>query len=182
MASQRGLFGGAITIELPSTFIDASTLRQVPDTQEVFISPSDVSFVIEILERVDPDDPKEAVKFHFDSLAHDNDAINSHVLDIRLPEDNTAASSSSPETTPSPVLLEGSQQIAKFNSRHKDDVRVLLAVYRIARKRVDLVFSANVPLTTETGEGNNQEDVDNAKELFIAAARSLTIVDFDLFA
>ena len=40
-----------------------SDLRQVPDTQEVFLSPdSDVSVVVEILERVAPDDPDEVAK------------------------------------------------------------------------------------------------------------------------
>jgi len=32
-----GLFGGAITIELPAGFEDVSALRQVPDHQEVFL-------------------------------------------------------------------------------------------------------------------------------------------------
>ena len=38
-------------------------MRQVPDTQEVFVSSnSDVSFVLEILERVEPSDPKDAAE------------------------------------------------------------------------------------------------------------------------
>jgi hypothetical protein len=35
--SLLGLFGGAITIELPAGFEDVSALRQVPDHQEVFM-------------------------------------------------------------------------------------------------------------------------------------------------
>jgi hypothetical protein len=43
--------------------IITSDLRQVPDTQEVWLSPdSDISVVIEILERVEPDDPGEVAK------------------------------------------------------------------------------------------------------------------------
>jgi hypothetical protein len=33
---ERELFGGAITIQLPNSFIDSSNLRQVPDHQEIF--------------------------------------------------------------------------------------------------------------------------------------------------
>lgn len=41
-----------------------SQLRQVPDTQEVFLYPdSDVSIIAEILERVEPSDFSEAAKF-----------------------------------------------------------------------------------------------------------------------
>ncbi|KAF8162994.1 hypothetical protein B0H34DRAFT_672100 [Crassisporium funariophilum] len=49
MFVQRDLFGGAIKVETAPDLIDASDIRQVPDTQEVFM-------------------------FHFDSLAHDNAA------------------------------------------------------------------------------------------------------------
>lgn len=41
-----------------------SQLRQVPDTQEVFLYPdSDVSIIVEILERVEPSDFSEAARF-----------------------------------------------------------------------------------------------------------------------
>jgi hypothetical protein len=46
----------------------ASDLRQVPNTQEVFLSAdSGVSFIVEVLQRVDAEDPVEAIKF---SLRH----------------------------------------------------------------------------------------------------------------
>ncbi|KAH8117535.1 Mog1p/PsbP-like protein [Phellopilus nigrolimitatus] len=179
MSSHRELFGGAITVILPSILKDASTFRQVPDTQEVFISPSsDVSYIVEILQMVDPNDPREAAKFHFDSLAHDNDAVDSSILDIELPKDT---SMTSPEATPSPILLDGLQRVSKFNRQHNDEVRIFLAIYRIASKGVDLVLSANLPLETETGGGLGQEDFHSAKEAFLVAARSLKIEDFGLF-
>lgn len=46
----------------------SSIIREVPDTQEVFISPSsNASYVIEILQKVEPSDPKDAAR----SLHHD---------------------------------------------------------------------------------------------------------------
>lgn len=86
----RELFGGALTSSLPGSIIDArsgllhnkraqrvfkaeshgcrSDLRQIPDTQEVFLFPdSDVSIIFEILEIVQEGaaahDLQEAVKY-----------------------------------------------------------------------------------------------------------------------
>jgi Ran-interacting Mog1 protein len=51
--STRALYGGAITTLLPTTLVDSSTLRQVPDHQEVYLSPqSFTSVVFEINEFV----------------------------------------------------------------------------------------------------------------------------------
>jgi hypothetical protein len=48
----------------PASVEQNSQIRQVPDTQEVFVvSDSDASFVLEILQRVAANDPKEAVQF-----------------------------------------------------------------------------------------------------------------------
>lgn len=43
--------------------VQSSDIRQVPDNQEVLIDPeSDLSFVIEILQRVEKEDDKEAIE------------------------------------------------------------------------------------------------------------------------
>ena len=76
------LYGGAITIsKLPNSFIDISQIRQVPDTQEVFINQLsshndshdvsgsfDHSFIIDLLERVDPIDYQEAIHLHLQDI------------------------------------------------------------------------------------------------------------------
>lgn len=44
-------------------FIQIREIRQVPDTQEVYVAvDSDVSFIVEVLERVDPPNANEAVR------------------------------------------------------------------------------------------------------------------------
>ena len=70
-------FGGAIIAYIPEGLIDASCvslsslkctadhppsdLRQIPDTQEVYLDPqSNVSLILEILVRVEPNDLKDA--------------------------------------------------------------------------------------------------------------------------
>ena len=75
--SLKLLFGGAITAYMPEGLLDVSCvsisdlkcttdhppsdLRQVPDTQEVYLDPqSNVSLILEILVRVEPNDLKDA--------------------------------------------------------------------------------------------------------------------------
>jgi len=84
-------------------------------------------------------------------------------------------------STPCPILLHGTQTASKFNRTIPDEVKILLALYRIESKSVDLVFSANLPVATETSDGLSLEQIDEAKSAFIAGARSLRIVDFSLF-
>lgn len=44
--SPRDLYGGAITVNLPTNFIDSSNLRLIPDHQEVYLSPKTLTSVI----------------------------------------------------------------------------------------------------------------------------------------
>ncbi|KAI1612350.1 hypothetical protein EDD36DRAFT_235013 [Exophiala viscosa] len=49
------LYGGTVAVELPINLIDSSDLRQIPDNQEVFLSPTTLtSVVFEINEYVEP--------------------------------------------------------------------------------------------------------------------------------
>ncbi|KAG8690491.1 hypothetical protein FRC09_011961 [Ceratobasidium sp. 395] len=179
MASTKtyGLFGGAIEIDLPDGLTDASDLRQVPDTQEVFLATnSDVSVVIEILERVAPDDPNQVAKFHFDSLAHDNEAVSSAVEAI-----------DTPPLQPTPLVLsvlQGTQLVPKFNRTSPDTVKILLAVYRVLDKGVDLVLTFNVPIQTEKGGGAvaGEEGLKKWVDAYEIAVSSFKIVDYGLFA
>ncbi|EXJ85128.1 hypothetical protein A1O3_05803 [Capronia epimyces CBS 606.96] len=53
----RGLFGGAMRVQLPVELIDSSDLRQVPDHQEVFLSPTTLtSIIFEINDYVEQSD------------------------------------------------------------------------------------------------------------------------------
>ncbi|EIN03631.1 Mog1p/PsbP-like protein [Punctularia strigosozonata HHB-11173 SS5] len=179
---QRDLFGGAITAVIPTRLIDASDLRQVPDTQEVFLCPdSDVSIIFEILERVQPDDPQDAAKFHFDSVAHDNSALSSSVDSVFV-----SSSPSAGNDTPSPVTLIGNQLVAKFNRTTPDRVRILLALYRVQRPNVniDFVVTCNVPINPALPDEQIAGDqaYQSAKKDFEQVVQSLLIVDYGLFA
>ncbi|KAI0670595.1 Mog1p/PsbP-like protein [Trametes maxima] len=177
MSGLRELFGGAITAALPANLIDASDFRQVPDTQEVFLFPdSSISIIVEVLESVSATDLREAAGQHFDALAHDNDA-RSQTVNETLDVTNDSAGA-----TPHPVVLYGTQTVQKFNREAADEVRILLALYRVPQKNVDLVMSMNVPMTSEDGGVASEETWGAARNVFDRAARSLRIVDYGLFA
>lgn len=175
--SVRELFGGAITAITPRNLIDASDIRQVPDTQEVFLYPdSSISIIVEILQRVDPPDFHDAAKFHFDSLAHDNNALQSNVESVDvIPNDRG-------DRTPSAIVLSGHQVVRKFNQATPDQVLVLMALYRVEEKGIDLVVTFNVPLHSNDGGEVGESGRDIARTQFDTLVRSLTIVDFGLFA
>jgi len=83
------------------------------------------------------------------------------------------------DETPTPVVLRGNQLVRKFNSTAPDRIRVLLAVFRLVGKNVDLVLSMNVPRTVE-GEVADAE-YREAQCDFETAVKSLRILDFGLF-
>ncbi|KAI9434006.1 Mog1p/PsbP-like protein [Lactarius indigo] len=171
------LFGGAIIATYPEGYIDASLLRQVPDTQEVYLSPdSNDSIVLETLSRVPADDSSDAAKFHFDSIAHDNEALSSSVEDV-----HTITNDREGDETPSVIVLRGRQGVRKFNSTSVDDVRIFLALYRVEEKGVDLVLTLNFPMNGE-GFTRTEEEYMEAKRCFYSIATSLHIIDFGLFA
>ncbi|KAG9318419.1 hypothetical protein JVU11DRAFT_510 [Chiua virens] len=148
--AQKDLFGGAIVAKLPVDLVDVSDLRQVPDNQEVFLYPDcNVSIIIEVLQRVQKSSDLEAVKFHFEALAHDNNAASNTMQEpVVIPNDRG-------DQTPSPIIFRGSQQIRKFNTIIPDDVEILMALFRVnsGGKSADLVVTASIPRGSEGGVG-----------------------------
>ena len=119
---------------------------------------------------------RTAISFHFDALAHDNDAESKAV------NETTEVSNDSNGATPNPVVLYGMQMVQKFNKKTPDEVRILLALYRVPDKKVDLVMTMNAPMTSVDGGAVGESDWTSAKEVFNTAAKSLRIVDYGLFA
>lgn len=84
-------------------------------------------------------------------------------------------------TTPPPILLYGTQSIRKFNSTAPDQIRILLAIYRVEEKNVDVVMTMNAPMQAVAGDAISEDQWTEAKEAFSVAARSLRILDPTLF-
>lgn len=170
-----------------------SDIRQIPDTQEVLLYPdSGVSIIVEILEKVDPTNFRDAIKswtcstsefkltvpsrFHFDSLAHDNSAVSSEIHAVDLVANDRG------DSTPSAIVLSGYQEVPKFNRAASDEVKIFMALYRLESKPVDIVVTFNVPVKSQDGGSVDQEGLDKAREHFEIFSRSLQIIDYGLFA
>jgi hypothetical protein len=74
---EAALFGGAISIHVPSTMVDISEFRQVPDNQEVFVDDAAaMSIIVELLDgNADSDPDSCSVSYHFQELAKENSAV-----------------------------------------------------------------------------------------------------------
>ncbi|KAF8803553.1 Mog1p/PsbP-like protein [Phlegmacium glaucopus] len=173
----RDLFGGAITAQTVPTLIDASDLRHVPNTQEVFMYPdSSVSIIVEILQRVESSTGDGAIRLHFDSLAHDNSAQSVEI------EETCEIRNDRGNNTPPAMVLKGVQFIPKFNLTVADKVRILMALFRVESKAVDVVVTFNIPVVSVDGGAVGNEDVAKYETDFDTFIRSFHIIDFGLFA
>merc|ERR1719491_140922 len=77
--SEKYLFGGAITSNIPTDWKDLSDARQIPDNQECFqdnfVTARPQLLVIEILERQEHVDDRDAASFFFKEIAERNDMM-----------------------------------------------------------------------------------------------------------
>jgi hypothetical protein len=75
------LFGGAIKLDIPTNvFQDASTIRPIPDNQEVFVSNiNEESIIVELIEY----NPLMTLEDHFSQLAEDTEVDRCAVVELR---------------------------------------------------------------------------------------------------
>lgn len=155
-----------------------------------------VSLIFEILQAVDEADAIKAARqafsirqqpfcdselyphrFHFDSVAHDNDAVTSQVEEVYVMPGKGASAA-----TPSPIVLRGTQTARKFNRKAPDTVHILMALYRVEQKKADLVVTFNIPIKSEDPGVVTESEMPTVKQHFDEIVKSLVIQDLNLFA
>ncbi|KAF2201319.1 Mog1p/PsbP-like protein [Delitschia confertaspora ATCC 74209] len=203
------LFGGAITVDLPSNFHDVSDIRQIPDNQEVYLDVNGFSsIVVDILERVEkPDD--EALKVHLaDVVSGTGDETSvvrqggvelgkmsntpaSHIHFLQTPSPPTISLSSGGAVQPvNPPSGPSHRRTADFTSIH-------LILLRLTEQTTDIVITVNVPHypgeyvkdELEGGVGNGGQAgsfgktqlMKDAEEVVERILRSFEVRDFGLF-
>lgn len=78
------------------------------------------------------------------------------------------------------MVLKGTQLVRKFDSAQSHKIYILLAIFRVESKNVDLVLSMNIP--PNTVEGNTGDaGYQRAQRDFETAVESVQIIDFGLF-
>ncbi|KAI1317423.1 hypothetical protein EDD11_008487 [Mortierella claussenii] len=204
---QRELYGGAITLNLPSKFEDISHVREVPNHQEVFVNiDEDQSVIVEILELAEASD-EACAAFHYQQLAEDNDAEDSSVI-----QSVSVLSNAELPSWPADAkiyLLLGQQWIDKFNERQRQRedaaaaaasgrgpsqtpvqdarnlVQIMMVIVRLPRQETDIVISYNVPLQISASSSSRQVahegNILEAETWFRTLIASFQVRDWGLF-
>ncbi|KXS18577.1 Mog1p/PsbP-like protein [Gonapodya prolifera JEL478] len=138
------LFGGAITAIIPHEFVDASQLRQIPDTQEVFVhTRTDASIIVEILEVAEVGSG-QCGSWHFWNIAEENGAKDQSQI-LAVQNWNTPSNNHLPANSFISVVR-GQSLIAKYHEQAKNLVSVLVAVIRLpAPHSADIIITYNDP-------------------------------------
>lgn len=142
------LFGGALIADLPATFADVSTIRQVPDNQEVYIDKDGfTSIIFDIIERVGgpgtgPEIDGNALTIHLEELVADDiehvKVWNSTPTQFSRLDDDipayTLIATHTPKADP-----------ANPASNKTDFTALLMTLVRLEREKTDILITINVP-------------------------------------
>ncbi|EPY51162.1 ran GTPase binding protein Mog1 [Schizosaccharomyces cryophilus OY26] len=186
------LFDGAFRAELPGNFLNASALRQIPDNQEVFLQDSkeNLTLILELLEQVEKPQDATVAKFHFDSIAYDNDASESIIWkDTDLSQEDIAGLNNERAIG---TCTFGCQKVFEKGKKMTDvasNVAVLVHVITLQEFETDVVCSVNIPLSQTLSFPKRLADVSPADEAALQTANqilsqfthSLVLVDRSLF-
>ncbi|KAL6933386.1 uncharacterized protein HGUI_02973 [Hanseniaspora guilliermondii] len=166
MSLKQQLYGGHFTIELingSDNYVDASTIREVPDNQEVFVGKhDDTSILIDLLEKVPESDLIKAMEYHLEDIMYDlkksiikqndqvlhNDTIRDNIIYHRLS-----------------ILTE-------------DECRdMYFALIRLDEFETDIIITYNPPSTHNADANEHERDL----KTFVSMVKSFTLVDKSIF-
>ncbi|KAI9833811.1 MAG: multicopy suppressor of ts gsp1 [Phylliscum demangeonii] len=157
------LFGGAITVQLPASFTDASALRQVPDSQEVYLARTGFSSVVfDLTERVEAGgggDGANANDNDNDNPSADPDAaaFDAHMADLIDDADRRegrytlwrTTRATAPNVAPETPVLTRLVTVKHDAAGQRNDrgrlTAILLILIRLERVKTDVLVSINVP-------------------------------------
>jgi hypothetical protein len=188
----RELFGGAITVQLPTTMIDSSDIRPIPDNEEVFLSNTTLtSLIFEINEYVKQPDPA-ALYLHFtdviappDRLEGEFDAPIKPTMSTNSLKDFPAylvtGSIVSPEidkkaSSTLPVEWQQTPQTTDYLTK------CYQLVVRMEKYGTDLVARLNVPYKELVEKEAIEAEEAVAKGIMEKIIATIDIKDFGLFA
>lgn len=202
------LYGGAITIsKLPNSFIDISQIRQVPDTQEVFINQLsshndshdvsgsfDHSFIIDLLERVDPIDYQEAIHLHLQDIVPPH-VHNQPIEQIKQQQEEEEEDNEDDDNDDDGIIryfsfVQFKPQYKKFDPNESPkQIITLICLIRLEKVDTDVLLQYIIPLKSENEnvnvnfEGSTKVDkiVKESYDLFKKIALSFTVKDWNLF-
>ncbi|AGO11049.1 AaceriAFR434Wp [[Ashbya] aceris (nom. inval.)] len=145
MFVEQLLYGGKISTVIPQGFLDASEVREVPDTQEVFVNNRDApgadglgtneSVIVDLLERADEDDAA-ALRTHLEDIALRNSSGAWQVVRCERAGTQTTC-----------VVVE---PVLKWGQAARAETLVLcFGLLRLPQVATDVAISVNCPVAGE---------------------------------
>lgn len=162
---------------LPPGFIDASSLREVPDTQEVFVNARkdgdqygdglgiDESITVDLLERVDAFNDAQALKVHVEEIFELSGSKKCEIGPIEV--------------------VDGSQTCIAYDSQ----IVLCVGLIRLVQHETDVVLTVNVPgreapirLQQSQGYKELPQNVKSAYRLLKSMIKHFQVLDSSLFS
>ena len=169
----RALYGGAITVDLPQDYIDASDIQQIPSHQEVFLSPTSLtSIIVELNSSISaPNDEASTIHFH-DPIMHPDSG--------QIVGFNRCTLNSNTMARYPAYLVTG--EIASYERHAPAAVKVKswLLLIRIEDKSTDMCVRMSMPLR-EFDHDSAQKEEALVEEAMERIRQSLNVQDFNLF-
>ncbi|CAN9091601.1 unnamed protein product [Alternaria sp. RS040] len=177
------LYGGAITLDLPSNFADASQIRQIPDHQEVYLDSNGYSsIVVEILEYVEKSNDEEALQYHFGDLVEDTGDQTTIISQDRaamksLPN-NSVLTLTFIQTPPTPN--------PHPNRKTPEFTYIHLILLRLKEQGTDIMISINIPhypgeFTPAEQQGDETPLMKDSKAVRERVLESFQVEEWGLF-
>ncbi|KAI9738194.1 MAG: hypothetical protein M1834_008692 [Cirrosporium novae-zelandiae] len=184
------LFGGAITVDFPEGYADVSTIRQVPDHQEVYLATNGFSsIIVELNQRVPSSKAATdaaALKYHLDDL---NDADDK----VQVLEAKNMVLTQFPAGTSTSLLLATTSRPAPRSPPRTPIPKItglILLLVRLIPQETDVLVTVNLPyMPGEFEEGDVDVEggriggriLEDGKAIMEVVVRSLEVRDWGLF-
>jgi len=181
------LFGGALSCILPNNAKDMSTVRDIPDNQEVFAHElTDQSLMVDILEYQTHVTAEQAARYHYFDIASFNDADEDSEVSVI---ESISSESIRMKQCEEVWYLSGRQMISKFKEKTtaRNLVHVHLMLFRLPQYTTDLIVLLNSPVAiskeSSSSKSSTSPNCPNTWTLeeFKQISFSLTLNDPSLF-
>ncbi|KAI9743302.1 MAG: hypothetical protein M1818_003148 [Claussenomyces sp. TS43310] len=143
------LFGGALITDLPSSFADVSTIRQVPDNQEVYLDKDGfTSIIFDITERVGGPGSNDATDGQALTV-HLEEIVDSDSDTLKVWSTTRTRFSKIPQHIPAYTLIATQIPVPVSESEAKsaapDFTAIILNLIRLEQESTDVLITINVP-------------------------------------
>jgi hypothetical protein len=190
------LYGGAITAAIPAGFVDASMFREIPDTQEVYVSQTvDDSILVDLMEAVEGSSGEEILNVHLKEIAEINNVASheySRVFSKEVPVTKIGRDIVGYVTISIEPARKWGREAQLENSTDNlasPLLAMVLAVVRLDRVNTDLLVTFNTPIVSKadynrlvSGSAENlPERVQNGLKFIEQFLKTVEVKDWSLF-